>query len=682
MKYPSICPKCNTQFPEDFWKMADTASQNNLFYCPSCNSVLNPLYPGFQNFFITSQFMSMTLTPCNDSFSLQTNDKVELQNHFVTNLHMHFFMYGFEGEVELTIPVRFYVTRLFDFLTARNPIQVEFTYNQVKLGEESTTVEIQKLVGFIVSEGNESIKQEFEGLDMQVEPTNPKNAVLAAYRYTIKLKFVDPLKYFLSKYKPFALYQNKSYENVLKQHLGDISATEFVKVSVDSEFSELTSTRIFICMPFQDHFGPQNLYNFWLATIKGYNGNLVMNEDGSYTIIKQRKATKSQSDDIDKFDKPFIKKVAIRQHDRYNTQLEMFNAVYTGGGSEQVKTNNTQQSQGVFKKSHKLVQNFQSTFDDQSKFEQARFQNYYSLQYLFEVEFNGLPYKTKLWPGNEVQIKAANWLNLFGTKDLQTTIVEMELDFQLMADETPPIDYREKKDLSDDKLKTVMARFQSKTEQALRPFTAVTCRLVCENNDSTYLYFPEVEKIDYPVKIQGTITVPDDVTSKYNNKVPYLIFDGSSDNPATQNTNKEDSSSSGYTMASMPQHYLAYHVKLPVFSATGGEPIVPVMYLPNLVNDQFFYPFQNEQAVEIWMFQEYALLHTLASYTSDKNIDKSKQVNSCLLGPEQQGEFRFEVNSSDEILSITKKELKTNTQKTLTMQNDTLLLSFEDMSDE
>ena len=674
MNYPTQCPKCNTRFPEEFWKMADTASQNKLFYCPACKVALNSLYPGFQNFFITSQFLSMTLTPCNDSFALQSDKKVELQNHFVTNLHMHFTMHGLEGEVELTVPVRFFVTTLFQFLQERNPVQLEVSYNQVKLGEESKTVELKQIKAYVVSEGLESICQEYEDFDMQVDPTNTKEATMVAYHYKIKLRFVDAFRYFTSMHKPFMLYQDKSYESVLKAQLGEMKATEFVKLTVDSGFQEFTSNRVFICMPFTDHRSPLSLYDFWMATIRTYNGHLVMKDDGSYTVAQKREPIASQNDDIDKFDKPFIKRVAMRQHDAYNTQLEFLNGIHKDGKGQKVKSNNSKQSQGVFSKSNMVVQNFPSIFDAQCKFEGARYMNHFSLEYLMEIEFNGLPYEIPLWPGNQVKLKASNWQNLFGSQDLELTVVEMVIDFHLMPNEPPPIDYRDKKDLTDDKLKNVMARFQSKTDQALRPFTAASCCLICENKESTYQHLPPPLPMPYPLVVQGEINVTQDVTSKYDNQVPYQVFDGATNDPGNANTNKEDSGATVYTLAGMPQHYLSYHVKLPVF---GSEAILPVMYLPNIISDQFFSPFQNLQAVRIFVYQEHAELDGLAEYTSDENVDKEKQVSSFVFGPEKQGEFRFEVSSSGETLSLTKEELKAKTKKSIIMQDDTMLISFE-----
>ena len=679
MKYPKACPKCNTEFNRNFWKNALRESHASLIYCPKCRSVINPLVKGFQNFFVTSQFLSVTLIPCDDKFSPQQDKKVEIQNNFVHKVEIDAHPYGCEGTVEFRVPVKFYATKLFEFFTKRNPVMVQVSFSQVKLGEDNVKVQYG-CSGIVESCGADSIEQTFDGMEIIVDdPKASKDALLYSCRNMFKVKFVDPLKYFLSKSAPFMVYMKKSYSDIFKTHLDDCGATAFVKAEFDQKFKEMSKKLDFIATPFVDPAADISLYDFWLNTIRSYGGYLMMKPDGSYSISKAKELMGSKNPDVDKYDKPFVKKLRFRQNDRYNTGLNMYNAIYKEAKAEEVKSNNSDQSQAKFTTSMVMAHNYPSIFKIHSDFEGNRLTNDFSVEHFWDIEFNGLPYNIPLYPSSQIAFTAKNWGNFLGDKDFKVNIVDVHLCLEVLPEHLPQIDGRNEQDIDDKKLTGIMA--PQKQQEGMRPFLACSATLVCENAESLYSYLPEFKVPEYPLRLQGVVVVPNDVSSKYDSKSPYLIFDGSSNNPASQNTNSQTSSSNDFSLNMLPEHYFSYHVEIPVYEQAGakGKVIIAALYRPNIISDQFFLPFPSQQPVVVEVHQEYAILtDVLPQYTLNTNIDKSKQVNAFTFGPEQQGQFNFTVDSGDETLLLKKVEKKAGTIKTLSMTNDSFMLSFEE----
>jgi hypothetical protein len=641
--------------------------------CPQCGAALNTNYRSYQNNFINKQFISVTLTPCNDNFKLQTDKKVEIQNYYITKMNLKLFPYGFDGKVTISLPLKYYVTKIFDFLKERKPVQIKVDYFQQRMNAKKDRQTVS-LTGFIDS--NNGIEENFTSLYSREDKANKEK--LNSYNACIKLKFSDSFKYFFSRHKPNKIYQDKTYSNILKEQLNDLKVSNIVSIKIDSAFKELNTKKDLIVLPFQQQDCSSSLYDFWFTTATLYGGYILLDEDGSYTVVNKKKSQPTKDNDINSFDKKFIPAIKFKHLQRCNSGLTVYNCIHLDGSNKyEVKSNNTEQAQAVFNSSDFTIQKYQSLFDMEKKHKETCFKNKFTLEYLTVIKVNGLPFYTKPYPNNQIKLNSDNWRKLFGDKDLTLSITEVNIKFEFQTGSITRTGIRNEDSLDENKIDTILAPQQDKQKQGVYPFTVLTTKLVCENSESKFAHLPKLKHLNYPATVNGIVVVPDDMSQKYNNKVPYMIFDGTSQIPADENTENKNSSSTAYSLSRFPEHFLSYHIKLPIYKEN-KDVIIAVPYLPNITSDQYFYPYKSNQPVTVNLYQEYGLISTLPQFTSTSNITKDKQINNHTFGPEQQGEFRFETGSSDETLSILKQELSAKTQKYLTMTNKTISLSFQD----
>ena len=270
-----------------------------------------------------------------------------------------------------------------------------------------------------------------------------------------------------------------------------------------------------------------------------------------------------------------------------------------------------------------------------------------------------------------------------GEEDYNVNCVGVELLFKNLSEERFVLDLRDSKDLDDTKVLALLAPQTDPRTAGIRPFLACKVKFVCENDDSLCSHLPKFVPPPFPVKLQGVIVVPNDVGSKYDNKVPYMVFDGESTDAGTPDTDTKSSDEKTYALNNLPEHFLAYHVNLPIYKIAGAKEdvVVAAKYHPNLNTDQVFMPYVNQQAVEVEVFQEYVVItNVLPCYSDNQYLDKDKQVNAITLGAEKQCLISFSDESSDEILLVKKTEKDASTVKTLTMNNDGITISFAEDS--
>ncbi len=677
MKYPKNCPHCHVTFASDFWDKIAVEAQNQMVCCPNCTTALNVLFDGCQNIFVTSQFIQITLTPCDDQFAPQESSAVKIQNSFINDLYIKQFAYGFNGVVKFFLPMRFLATKIFDFITARNPIIIEIAFVQQKLGDETVKVNFS-LKGMVEASGRTHIKQTIDNIATELL-TSPKDATVLSAMTHFEFHFVDMFKYFFTKHRPFMLYMKSSYQDVLKEQLAECSATSYVDMTIDSGFKALTETKPFIATAFQQFDSEHSLYDYWISVIRDYQGYLMLMSDGTYTIGAQKQLFAAANPDIDKYDKAFIKRLTTSHYNRFNTSLEVFNAIYKDADTESVESNNSEQSTALFSTSHVTTHNYVAIFSRDSEFIGTQFTCDYSLEKLMEVEFNGLPYTIPLYPHNQVSFTAKNWLNYLGEEDLTVNCVVVELNFKNLSEEKFVLDMRDSEDLTDAKILGLLAPQTDPSTIGLRPFLACRAKFICENDDSFYSHLPEFIPPQFPLSLQGVVIVPKDVGSKYDNKIPYMIFDGDSTDAGTPDTDTKSSEESTYSLNTLPEHFLSYHVNLPIYKKAGAKEdvVISARYHPNMNSDQIFMPYVNQQAVEVELYQEYAVItNVLPCYSNNQYLDKDKQVNAITLGAEKQCVLTFSDESSDEILLLKKTEKDASTVKTITMNNDGIILSF------
>ncbi|UDQ98181.1 hypothetical protein AAEX28_14515 [Lentisphaerota bacterium WC36G] len=681
MKYPKNCPHCHVGFASDFWENIARQAHDQMVGCPHCGSSLNVLFDGCQNIFVTSQFLQITLTPCDEQFAPQETQAVKIQNTFIKHLFVRQFAYGFEGIVKFFLPMRFLSTKIFEFVAERNPIIIEIAFVQQKSGDETAKVNFA-LKGMIEACGDTHITQSIDDIATVLMPNQKDATVLSALSH-FEFRFVDMFKYFFSKHRPFMLYMKSSYSDMLKEQVAECNATSYVDITIDDSFKALTSEKPFIATAFQEFDEGDSLYDFWIHIIRAYQGYLMLMPDGTYQIGPQKQLFAAQNPDIDKYDKAFIKKIIMRHVNRYNTSLDVLNGIYKDAASQSVASNNSEQSTALFTTSHVTTHNFVSIFDRDSEFFGTQFMCDFSLERFTDIEFNGLPYTIDLYPHNQIDFTATNWLGYLGEEDFKVNCVCVEVLFTNLSEERFVLDLRDSKDLTDDKVLKLLAPQTDPSEAGIRPFLACRAKFICENDDSLAAHLPRYIPPKFPIKLQGVIVVPDDVGSKYDNKVPYMVFDGESTDAGTPDTDTKSSEEKTYALNNLPEHFLAYHVNLPIYKIAGAKQdvVVAAKYHPNLNTDQVFMPYVNQQAVEVDVFQEYAAItNALPCYSDNQYLDKSKQVNAITLGAEKQCLISFSDESSDEILLVKKTEKDSSTVKTLTMNNDGITLSFGDDS--
>ncbi|QSH42129.1 hypothetical protein P0136_04415 [Lentisphaerota bacterium ZTH] len=672
------CPSCGSKVTRIMLKETQSLTNGSVVQCDNCKCILNSAYRGFQNFMVKEQKLSVKLTPCDDSFKLQTDQEIEVVNQYVSKLEFKLTTYGFEGELAFNLPIQHYVTSLFDFIKERNPIQITISFEQTMVNNQQSAQSFE-LTGFIESSGNSSIAQNFYGFNDFSVTDDGNYSEMSTYRTSFLFKFVDPLKYFFSKHALFGITLNTTYSSLLSQHVTDCKASDHITISVDDSFTELTSNRDFIALPFQEYGSEDNLYSFWLHTIRLYGGYLVY-KDKKYQILSSVTVDTYEYDDIHRYDKSFINNICFRHCNRYNTGLKTFNGIYTGTSTQEVKTNNSQQSEAVFSCSELTRQRINSLFNLEANKQKTALENDFSREYCVELSFNGLPFFIDVTTYKQIKLKSSQWLSIFGSTDLDLTAVEIFVSMERSFDAKPFDDLRTKSDLDDTKLKNELS--QEDVTATFEPFMEITAQVTAENSESKHAYFPEYKVPLYPVVLEGTVVVSDSSLKKYtgDSKVPYMIYDGSSDNTGDETTNQEGSSSSSseFTLARKPEHWLAYHIAIPVLKSGEDDFVIPVPYVPNIRSDQHFAPYQYNQPVLVQVFQEDAILEGLADYTTFTEIDKDKQVNQYVFGPEKQGMMSFEASDDDEKFLLQKTESKNKTTKSILMTNDSFTISFSE----
>ncbi|MCP3965273.1 MAG: hypothetical protein GY750_05730 [Lentisphaerae bacterium] len=670
------CPRCGTNLDNLRNRNNFQRLKGSMLHCPQCNCNLNSTFKGFQNFLVLDQKLSIKLTPCDDSFKPSTDEEVEIFNKFIKDIDLTIFTYGFEGQVTVKLPIKHYVTKIFDFFTKRNPVKITISFEQTSALNDKVQQSLE-LEGIVESTGNKNIVQDFYAFD-DVNVSDKDNYEINTYRTEFTLKFVDPLKYFFTKQALLSVNLNTTYQTLLGTHVSDCKADDFVTISVDSAFSALTSERDFIATPFQEYESDQNYYSFWVNTIREYGGYLLYQSDGSYKITNTLTQKAATFTDIHRHDKPFVSRIRIDHCERVNQGLTVFNGIHDEFLNKEIKTNNTTQSEANFTLSHVTKQDVNSLFNLEGSHLETALQNDNSREYCLDIFFNGIPFYTTMETYSQVKLKASQWLNMFGEEDLDRNIYKINIKMEMVASFTV-YDRPETKDsFNDDDLKDLLSQKKEKTT-AIYPFLQIATIISTENSDSKYQHLPEVAKSDFPVTVEGTIVVTDDVISKYDSEgaTPYMIFNAGNQESADANTNKQDNTVDQFMLSRKPDNWMAYHVKLIAF--TNGEEtcIIPVPYCPNVQSDQHFAPYENDDPVKIALYQESAVLKGAADYTTFENIDKTMQMNQTLLGPEDQLEQSFKVDDDDQVYTITKTESDTNTVKKITMTNEGMTLSFE-----
>ena len=677
MKYPKNCPHCHVTFASDFWDRVAREAHDQMVGCPHCGTSLNVLFDGCQNIFVTSQFLQVTLTPCDDQFAPQDAQAVKIQNNFINHLFIRQFSYGFEGVVKFFLPMRFLSTKIFEFVKERNPIIIEISFVQQKSGDETSKVNFS-MKGMVEVTGDTQITQSLEDIATVLMPGQKDASVLSAISH-FEFRFVDMFKYFFSKHRPFMLYMNSSYQDMLKEQVSECNAASYVDISIDDSFDALTAEKPFIATAFQHFADEHSLYDFWIHIIREYQGHLILMPDGTYVIGPQKQLFAAQNPDIDKYDKAFIRRIISRDYNRYNTSLDVFNAIYKDAATQTVESNNSEQSSALFTTSHVTTHNYVSIFDRDSEFIGTQFMCDFSLERFTDLEFNGLPYTIPLYPHNQISFTAKNWLGYLGEEDFKVNCIGVELMFRTLSEERFVLDMRDAKDLDDQKVLALLAPQTDPSKAGLRPFLACKVKFICENDDSLCTHLPKYIPPKFPIVLQGVIVVPNDVGSKYDNKVPYMVFDGDSTEAATPDTDTKSSDEKTYALNNLPEHFLAYHVNLPIYKEAGAKEdvVIAARYHPNLNTDQVFMPYVNQQAVEVELYQEYVVItNGLPCYSDNQYLDKDKQVNAITLGAEKQCLISFSDESSDEVLLVKKVEKEASTVKTLTMNNDGITISF------
>ncbi|MCP4180770.1 MAG: hypothetical protein GY756_23670, partial [bacterium] len=618
------------------------------------------------NNFLKNQFLSITLIPCDENFTLLDDKKIEIQNHVIDEFNIQISSYGFQGYVDIRIPVKYYVTKLFDMIKKNNPIKIKIEYFQTRLNDKEDQQKLD-LEGYIESEGIGGVKEE-----LSLIKWNSENK-LTCYNMSIILNFTDKLKYFFSKHRPCRLYQNKTYSGILSDHLNDLKIGNLLKISVDSKFKELSSTsRDLVVLPFHNQYSKTNLYHYWIKIISDYGGYLYLNKDGSYLITKEKQSQDSTTDDLYKFDKNFLDNIKIDYKNLYDSVLEVYNSSHTDGSKERdVKSDKNSKSEGIFKNSQMIEIPYQSKFDHCADCSETQFQREFSHKYEFTIEYNGLPMYCPILPNYKIKLSSTNWRSIFNTEDIELNTVGVAINIKCISRAKLIKEIRDEEDFNDDELKKFLAP-QAKNSKGVQPIFSLKSMFKYENSTCEKPWKPEIEDLFYPIYVHGIIVVPDDIEQKYDNNNPYYITDGNSQNPADRNTEKQDSDSSGYSLSSLPEHYYSLRVKLPVYandSGRAGDVIISVPIKFREGSNQNFLPYANKQCVKLALYPEEARIVETVNNDISKFVNVNDQISDYQLGPNEKAELKY--SNEDVWLSNT----ESGNEKKLFMSNGVFKLT-------
>ena len=652
---------------ENYIKIAK--KENKKILCPNCGVYLQNPSRLYHNFLLIKQFISIELIPLDENFSPLEDKKLEIHNNYILRTLVSISSYGLNGELEIDLRLLYYKTKLFDFIRKKNPIQIKFLFEQEK--EDFTKADL-RFTGYINQINPFGVTESFTSFKTFHEPKFGK-ATRNASSSIIKLEFIDPLKYFFSLHKPINLYLDKSYSDILKQHIDELKAGNYISINVDTKFKELIEPKSLIIIP-----GYTSLYDFWISTVEKYSGFLIYDfKYSKYTITNKKEVEKTNDDDINRYDKAYINNINIKNINRYNNSLEILSGIASDRDKHTEKNNDSSTGKAIFKNSIINMQNYNSIHQLECKTESDKFKNHYSHEAIYEINYSGfsfyLPYQTN----HEITLKSEAWNKSFGEDDLSLNITQIELEFITENDEKHQPDQRTEKELDENQIKSMLASQSESLIKGITPFLKIKTNIFCENTGSKYSDLPTYIEPKYPITVHGQISVTDDILKNYNSDSPYFIYDGFTTQPADEKTDKKNTDNDLYSLSGLPEHFPAYRVKLPIFR-DGSDTIIAVQYYPNISSERFFYPICNDHPVIVNLYQEYAVITGFPYYRSKSLIDKTRQINELKLGPENQSKLFFEENSKEQILKLEKNNEYQKIEQHMTFDNNTIKISYKE----
>jgi hypothetical protein len=610
--------------------------------CPLCGTNIGYLKDSFNH--ALKQKLTAAFTPSDSNFKLKPEKILQFDVSMIKKIDLDIKSDGFTGAIILSIPFQYYETTLFDMFRENSPVQIKLQYTQNNFSNTKEGEEKFNIVGYLNSD--KTVSDNNKIID-NIRYTTDKNGeiIFESARFQLNFNFEDPLKFFLSKHYPFNIYTNKSYNDIITDISAELGISSLIKLDIDKNFKELQSKRSMICIPYSDdELNPASFYDFIRNTVEKYNGyfKYYLPEDdksiGTYKIFADKNVQKRNPVKWDIYDYKILSKIEDKLQNRNTENLKLYNSISAADKSSTVNIESSDNEKSKFTISASTMLSNPSLFKNKQNNIKTKFKNKHTVSNLYDFHFSqsGLPTFTSKMLNNTTELDNKHWKNLFLEKSMILENIAVKMSFTYIYENINFKGYDKVDPDSDKFIKDVLVGTY-KNDMDFLPSLHICSSFQFQNADSKRsLLHSDLNGVKFPITLEGKVIVTDSIAKKYTkNGIPYTIYDGSTAQEATTATSGQSSNAECYSLSPLPEHYPAYHIKIPVLSEGNDKDIViPVNALPSF-DSNCRMPYFHNQPVLLAVYQEYAeIIKSLEYSPVAEKFDNTNQDKTINLGPD------------------------------------------------